>query len=652
MENRQFPQPQEDEVRSQEPAETPETPLPESESNAFEPEFFTPEMIPEDALHPSEDDEDPVVPEDDLDPEPSSQMQPLILEQSPESLLSQESALTAGEDAAAQTEPPMEADEDPVPEDLPEAAEETRLPEEAPELPSVAEDGNPSQDAEEPQADKGAAFMARIPDVDDGGDVPEETQQGYLSTPLVTPEMGQELTPDDQAMDYQGMLGHGEEEPPFDLSILEGPAFQTEADSPEADDSDDQEYRDNDSDFDAMFGAAPAQQTAARTRPPRKGRPKRKKGEGLLGIPNILVTIVWLALILAIGVTAGRMLWVCAAEVLAFGKGDQVVTVTVYESDTMEDITNKLYDAGLIRYKSLFNLYASISDAEEDIKPGIYDLNTRYDYHALVNFMSPRSSREVIELTIPEGYTCRQIFQLLEENRICTAVDIGAYAAEGELSEYWFLDGVARGDEYCLEGFLFPDTYEFYRNSTPREALEKMLDNFETRFDEEMRLQVDALNAHISELMRGNGRSEEYISQHLFTVREVTIVASMIEKETASNEESPTIASVIYNRLFNWGDTPAYLNIDASIVYALNGKTDLTSEDLRVDSPYNTYTNIGLTPTPISNPGLASLEAALNPATTNYYFYVLNPSTGSHQFSTTQDEHEAWRTQFANERVG
>ena len=162
-----------------------------------------------------------------------------------------------------------------------------------------------------------------------------------------------------------------------------------------------------------------------------KGRPKRKKGEGLLGIPSILVTFVWLALIVIIGVTAGRMLWICAADVLAFGREDKVVTVTVYEADIMEDIIDKLHEGGLIRYKSLFSLYAGISDAQEDIKPGIYDLNTRYDYHALVNFMSPRSSREVIKLTIPEGYTCRQIFALLEENRICTAVDAAAYAANG-----------------------------------------------------------------------------------------------------------------------------------------------------------------------------------------------------------------------------
>ncbi len=490
--------------------------------------------------------------------------------------------------------------------------------------------------AAEPEgSDPGAPFMSRIPDVEDSASQTDSpAPQG--EAPLTEPSLGEEITPDEKAMDFHGMLGHGEEEPPFDMDLLKelGLTEEPEPEAAPADDAADQEYRDNGQDFDAMLNApALESKPEPRQRPARKGRPKRKKGEGLLGIPNILVTFVWLALILAIGVTAGRMLWVCASDVLAFGREDRVVTITIYESDTMDDIVEKLYSNGLIRYRSLFQFYASISDAEEDIQPGIYDLNTRYDYHALVNGMTPSSSRSVVELTIPEGYTCRQIFALLEENRVCTAVDIGAYAASGELDDYWFLENVDRGDQYCLEGFLFPDTYQFYRNSTPREALEKMLDNFEFRFDDEMRAQIDTLNANVT----GGG----------YTVREVVIVASLIEREAAAPSEAGSIAGVIYNRLFRWGDTPAYLNIDAALVYAQGGNNETI--DTQIDSPYNTYTHTGLTPTPIANPGLSSLKAALNPETHDYYYYVLNPSTGMHQFSTTYEEHEAYRAQYAAE---
>ena len=387
---------------------------------------------------------------------------------------------------------------------------------------------------------------------------------------------------------------------------------------------------DTEEDFDDAFNA-PAEEKPApvHDRPVRKGRPRRKKGEFLFGIPQIAITCVWLAIILLTGVTLGRMLWVCAADVLAFGREDKMVTVTVYESDTIEDITEKLHKGGLIRYPGLFGIYASLAVDEGEIQPGIWDLNTMYDYHALVNMMSPSSSREVVEnVLVPEGYSCRQIFELLEEKRVCTAKDLAAYAASGELNDYWFLTNVERGYEYCLEGFLFPDTYDFYKNSSPRDVLQKMLDNFQYRFNEEMIAQIDSLNANVT--------------GGTFDIHDVVIVASLIEKETASNEESPRFASVIYNRLFNWGGTPAYLNIDASIVYALDGKTDLTAEDLKVESPYNTYTNTGLTPGAIANPGLASLKAALNPEDTDYYFYVLDPAQGKHKFSTTLDEHNAF----------
>ena len=173
-----------------------------------------------------------------------------------------------------------------------------------------------------------------------------------------------------------------------------------------------------------------------------------------------------------------------------------------------------------------------------------------------------------------------------------------------------------------------------------------MLSNFDHRFDEQMRGKIQTLNNHLADLMRRDGKTQDYIDSHLFTVRDVVNVASMIEKETASAEEGYTIASVIYNRLFCWHGNPAYLNIDATIIYALNGKNDLTAEDLRVDSPYNTYTNVGLTPGPISNPGLSSLKAALEPADTNYYYYVLDPTAGTHVFATTQEEHDANRAKF------
>ena len=381
-------------------------------------------------------------------------------------------------------------------------------------------------------------------------------------------------------------------------------------------------------------------------RPAHKGRPKRKMGPGLMGIPHLIAALIWLLVIVDIGVSLGRVIWVCAADVLAFGRESKEVTITVNAEDTIEDIAQKLHENELIRYPDLFLLYADLSNVVEEgkITTGTFTLNTIYDYMALVNAMSPHSgSRAVIEdVLIPEGYSCRQIFALLEEKGICKVADLEEYAANGEFADYWFLEGVERGDKYCLEGFLFPDTYDFYQNSTPREALGKMLSGFDYRFTEDLYGQLPALNERISEMMRENGESEEYIAAHQLDLRGLLTIASLIEEETANNSESFTIASVIYNRLFSWGDTPRYLNIDAALFYALGEhKSSLTAEDLQIDSPYNTYRNTGLVPGPITNPGLASIKAALDFEDTSYYYYVLDPMAGSHIFSKTYEEHEA-----------
>ena len=383
-------------------------------------------------------------------------------------------------------------------------------------------------------------------------------------------------------------------------------------------------------------------------KPAPKGRPRMKKGYGLFGIPHIISTVVWLAIILAIGVSLGRLVWVCATDVLAFGRESKECVVTISENDNMDTIAGKLKTAGLIRYPELFKLYADLTDAQEDISAGTFTLNTKYDYMALVNYMSAHASvREEVEILIPEGYSCAQIFALLEEKKVCSAEDLKAYATDGELGEYWFLEDVQRGTPYCLEGYLFPDTYKFYTNDKPGRVLTKFLDNFEYRFTDIMKEKLDVLNERMGKVMSNLGYPKDYVEAHKFTMRDIVIIASMIEKEKANNAESYDVSSVIYNRLTNAKSYP-YLNIDATIIYALDGNIDpetgktkpLTSEDLKLDSPYNTYTQKGMIPGPIANPGRNSLDAALDPNTTNYYYYVFNPRTGVHLFAKNAQEHQ------------
>lgn len=378
----------------------------------------------------------------------------------------------------------------------------------------------------------------------------------------------------------------------------------------------------------------------------RKVRPKKKNSYGLFGLPHLAATVIWILLCVSIGVSLGRLVWICAADILAFGRTEKEVVITVTADDDVDSLSDMLYEKGLIKYRSLFKIYCQLAGAEVggDISTGIFTLNTLYDYHALVNGMSSSSSyRETTEVMIPEGYTCAQIFALLEERGVCTAAELEAYCIESEFSSYWFLDDVEKGTAYCLEGFLFPDTYEFYVDSSAQQVFIKLLGGFNNHLPDDIEAQLAALNDTLSAMYKKNGLSQDYIDSHKLTIRDVVTVASIIEKETAYSGESPTIASVIYNRLTNPSNYPK-LNIDATVVYALGGKTDLTSEDMQVDSPYNTYLYEGLPPGAISNPGVYSLQAALNPADTGYYFYALDTSgEGSgHRFFKTYAEHLAF----------
>jgi len=382
--------------------------------------------------------------------------------------------------------------------------------------------------------------------------------------------------------------------------------------------------------------------------PVAKQRPNRKKGYGLWGIPHLLSTVVWLGIIVAIGISLGRVLWLCCADVMAFGKGDKEVVITISDNEDIEGIAQTLADKGLIRYPWLFQKFAEITHKTDNISKGTFTLNSRLDYNAMINSMSIYAlSREEVTVMFPEGYTCAQIFALLEEKNVCTVAELEEYAATGELDEYWFLEGVERGDKYCLEGYLFPDTYTFYTHDDPRRVLEKFLDCFDVRFTDIMRERLEQINLDFAQWLADEGYGQEYIDAHKITIREAVIIASLIEKESSGGDENYTISSVIYNRLTD-SSQPPYLNIDAALIYGLGGKKDpvtgesipLTQADLETDNPYNTYLYTGLTPGPICNPGQECLNAALTPDDTNYYYYALNPETGTHKFFKTYKEHQ------------
>ena len=373
-----------------------------------------------------------------------------------------------------------------------------------------------------------------------------------------------------------------------------------------------------------------------------KRRPKRTDGYGLLGIPHILATAIWLVLIVAIGVSLGRVLWICCADVMAFGKEPQKVTITITEDDTIKTISKKLGNANLVRYPGLFELFAKVTGKDEDISVGTFTLDSQFDYNAMINAMySYGASREVVDVMFPEGYNCAQIFKLLEEKKVCTVAELEEYAANGELEDYWFLEGVERGDKYCLEGYMAPDTYAFYTNDSPRRVIEKFLNEFDDRFTDKMKEDFQTIQQQYANRLKANGFSSAYVAEHPLTLHQVVTLASVTQKETSSDSECYDIASVFYNRLVN--PSIQSLGADATVYYALGDYfseiKELTAEHLNADSPYNTRKNKGIPPGPICNMGVQALYATLEPNDTNYQYFVYDKEKGAHRFAVTEREH-------------
>lgn len=379
----------------------------------------------------------------------------------------------------------------------------------------------------------------------------------------------------------------------------------------------------------------------------KKSRPAKKKGYGLFAIPHLASALIWLSITVIIGVTLGRAFWAVCTDLMAFGKESTRITITITEDDLDDPdaIAKKLGDAGLIKYPDLFELFYRFKlnntnkDRDEEdkvttlITTGTFTLNSANDYNAMVKAMgSYAAAREEIEITIPEGYTCAQIFALLEKKGVCSVAELEEYAANGDLGDYWFLEGVPRGTKYCLEGYLFPDTYRFYTNDNPRSALRKLLNGFEYRFTSRMQEKFEA--------MQKNGKVK-------LSMRQVIILASMIEKETSNRNESYDISAVYHNRLANPAAFP-YLDCDATTYYAIGDyfgtHGPLSYEDLSVDSEYNTSWrggHTGLPIGPICNPGSNSIDAAIAPSDVNYFYYVYYPAASKHLFAKTQNEHYA-----------
>lgn len=282
-------------------------------------------------------------------------------------------------------------------------------------------------------------------------------------------------------------------------------------------------------------------------------------------------------------------------------------TVRVAAGSGLGTVADELHRLNIIQSPWRFKLLAKVTRTEARIQAGEYSLSGALSPNMVLDALV--SGRVILyPVTIPEGFTVKQIAVLLEEANLVSAEAFTAIAMNADQTRRL---GIAAD---TLEGYLFPDTYHFPRPTTVDAVILAMVDRFRKGFTPEWESRAKSLG---------------------FSVHEVVTLASIVEKETGAPEERPLIASVVHNRL----KRRMRLEMDPTVIYGIpDFDGNLTRKHLRTPTPYNTYVIRGLPPGPIANPGRKAMEAVLYPADTNYLFFV-SKRNRTHHFSSTIQEH-------------
>lgn len=372
-------------------------------------------------------------------------------------------------------------------------------------------------------------------------------------------------------------------------------------------------------------------ETKSQKQKKKKPAPKKQSTGLLSGISKI---IIYLILVFGISIYISISTIKIANDVFAFVKPDEEITVTIPEGASTKQVAKILKENGVINHPFIYRLYTEFRISKRAYLTGEYEagehvVNPMMNYDKLLLELShvETTDNSVVRIMIPEGYTINEILELFEKNGMKKKEEFMEALQEFEY-DYKFMSGLTKEElseyrfdtnyGYRLEGYLFPDTYDFYVDENPISVISKLLDNFDRKFDEKFYERCEELG---------------------YTVDEIITIASMIEREGNNVHDYSKISSVFHNRLKNSASYP-FLDSDATIQYALGGhKAKLEKGDTDIVHPYNTYKNRGLPPGAIANPGYEAIYAALYPESTPYY-YFLSRSDGVTVYSRTYQEHQ------------
>lgn len=354
----------------------------------------------------------------------------------------------------------------------------------------------------------------------------------------------------------------------------------------------------------------------------RKEKRPKTKGE------KILQAIISGLLILALSGLLALVILVFVLDSMAINRTAKNIDIEIPLGSTTEQIADMLEEKELIDNAFCFRIYSRISGADGKWQVGAFTLSPDMGYATLVEILQTMTPRETVTVTIPEGYTVEEIAELLEENGVCERNELMAAVNHGEF-DYDFVRQIPTSDDgkeysgrvYRLEGYLFPDTYEFYVGSSGETVVSRLLENFDNKLTPEIRKEI---------------------ADRGWTIDQAVIMASLIEGEAASKEDMEKVSRVLANRLEPDSGYPK-LQLCSTRDYVKNILPSLSGVEVKNVS-YNTYEREGLPVGAINNPGLQALTAALHPSedesVANCYFFATDYDTEITYFSDTYAEHE------------
>lgn len=355
--------------------------------------------------------------------------------------------------------------------------------------------------------------------------------------------------------------------------------------------------------------------------------------------------VIYLVLVLAVSAYLSYYIITIGNDVFALVSDTREVTVTIEDGADHESVAKLLKEKNIIEYDWVYELYMKYrgdGDSSNEYVAGDYTLNTNYNYSQIITALTANNiKREVVKVTIPEGFTIDQIIDLLVDSGVGQREDyvaaVNDYEYKWEFVRLLEEKGYSEHRKYRLEGYLYPDTYEFFTTESEVYVINKMLNAFNDKFWKEFtRVNI-----------KGESYQKTMLDKYGLDFDDVVVLASIVQSEGGTVEDFYAISYVFHNRLSHPQSFPK-LESDATIQYALPERiSDSTQLDVSYNTPYNTYLYNGLPPGAISNPGLDALNAALFPtapttasgASINAYFFVSN-NAGKTYYASSKSGHD------------